>query len=209
MVRRSFCVLKFKTRGGEKNAMDLSRRDFMKLSGATAGGLFLPAGFAATALAASDIMFSLHKPIGEAATICPYCSCGCGLLIATGPDGHIINSEGDPDNINNRGALDPKSISVRSMSQSDRRLKKPLYRAPGSDKFEEKDWNWVIDELAKRIKKARDETFEKTNADGVTVNRTQAIAFLGGAANNDEECYLAVKLARALGLVNIEHQARI
>jgi formate dehydrogenase major subunit len=95
------------------------------------------------------------------------------------------------------------------MSQSQRRLTKPLYRAPGSDTFEEKDWDWVIDEIAKRIKKTRDETFEATNADGVTVNRTQGIAFLGGAANNDEECYLAIKLARALGLVFIEHQARI
>jgi formate dehydrogenase major subunit len=181
----------------------------MKLSGASVGGLFLPASFAASAAAAAGTMFPLHKPIGEAATVCPYCSCGCGLLIATGPDGHIINSEGDPDNINNRGALDPKSISVRSMSQSDRRLKKPMYRAPGSDKFEEKPWDWVIEEVAKRIKDTRDATFEKTNANGVTVNRTPAIAFLGGAANNDEECYLAVKLARALGLVNIEHQARI
>jgi anaerobic selenocysteine-containing dehydrogenase len=189
--------------------MDLSRRDFLKLSGASAGGLFLPASFAASAAAAAAMAFPLHKPIGEAATICPYCSCGCGLLIATGADGHIINSEGDPDNINNRGALDPKSISVRSLSQSDRRLKKPLYRAPGSARFEEKEWDWVITEVAKRIKKARDENWEATNADGVTVNRTQAIAFLGGAANNDEECYLAVKLARALGLVYIEHQARI
>jgi formate dehydrogenase major subunit len=154
-------------------------------------------------------MFPLHKPIGEAATICPYCSCGCGLLIATGPDGHIVNSEGDPDNPQNRGALDPKSISVRSLSQSERRLRKPLYRAPGGDKFEEVSWDWVVTEVAKRIKKTRDETFEKTNAAGVTVNRTQGIAFLGGAANNDEECYLAVKLARALGLVFIEHQARI
>jgi formate dehydrogenase major subunit len=181
----------------------------MKLSGATAGGLFLPASFVAQVAAASAILFPLHKPIGEAATICPYCSCGCGLLIATGPDGHIINSEGDPDNINNRGALDPKSISVRTMSQSDRRLKKPLYRAPGSDKFEEKSWDWVIEEVAKRIKKVRDATFEKTNADGVTVNRTQAIAFLGGAANNNEEGYLASKLVRALGIVYLEHQARI
>jgi formate dehydrogenase major subunit len=189
--------------------MELSRREFIKVSGASVGGLFLPASFAATAAASTEILFPLHKAIGEAATICPYCSCGCGLLIATGPDGHIINSEGDPDNINNRGALDPKSISVRSMSQSPRRLKKPLYRAPNSDKFEEKEWSWVIDEVAKRIKKTRDEAFEKTNANGVTVNRTQGIAFLGGAANNDEECYLAVKLARALGLVNIEHQARI
>jgi formate dehydrogenase major subunit len=67
----------------------------------------------------------------------------------------------------------------------------------------------TVTQVAKRIKKTRDETFEATNADGVTVNRAQGLAFLGGAANNDEECYLAVKLARALGLVFIEHQARI
>jgi formate dehydrogenase major subunit len=187
--------------------MKLSRREFLKLSGVATGSLLLPSG---AALAAGGVTtFPLHKPISEAATICPYCSCGCGLLIATGPDGHIINAEGDPDNPQNRGALDPKSISVRSLSQSDRRLRKPLYRAPGSDKFEEKEWDWVINEVAKRIKKTRDATFERTNADGVTVNRTQGIAFLGGAANNDEECYLAIKLARALGLVFIEHQARI
>ena len=190
--------------------MELTRRDFMKLSGVSAGGLFLPASFAAKALAAEDgVWFPMHKAVGEAATVCPYCSCGCGLLIAKGPDGHILNAEGDPDAINNRGALDPKSISVRSLSNSKRRLAKPMYRAPGSDKFEEVEWDWAITEVAKRIKQTRDETFEKTNADGVTVNRTPGIAFMGGAANNDEECYLAVKLARALGLVYIEHQARI
>ncbi len=189
--------------------MELSRRDFIKVSGASVGGLFLPASFAANAAAAAAATFALHKAVGEASTICPYCSCGCGLLIATGPDGHIVNSEGDPDNPQNRGALDPKSISVRSLSQSERRLKKPLYRAPNSDKFEEVEWDWIINQVAQRIKDTRDATFEKTNANGVTVNRTQGIAFLGGAANNDEECYLAVKLARALGLVFIEHQARI
>ncbi len=190
--------------------MEVSRRDFLKLSGASAGGLFLPAGFAANALAAEEgVLFPLHKAIGEAATICPYCSCGCGLLIATGPDGHIVNSEGDPDAINNRGALDPKSVSVRSMSQSARRLSKPLYRGKGEAEFKEVEWDWMIEEVAKRIKKTRDENWTEKNQAGVTVNRTEAIAFLGGAANNDEECYLAVKLARALGLVNIEHQARI
>jgi formate dehydrogenase major subunit len=189
--------------------MELSRRDFIKLSGVTTGGLLLPAGFTASAAATPEIMFPLHKAIGEAATICPYCSCGCGLLIATGPDGHIVNSEGDPDAINNRGALDPKSISVRSLSQSKRRLTKPLYRAPNSTKFEEVEWLWVIDQVAQRIKETRDATFEQMNQDGVTVNRTEGIAFMGGAANNDEECYLAIKLARALGLLYIEHQARI
>jgi len=188
--------------------MELSRRDFLKVSGTSLGGLFLPAGFAAGALA-SESLFPLHKPVGEAATICPYCSCGCGLLIATGPDGHIVNTEGDPDNPTNRGALDPKSISVTSISQSERRLRKPLYRAPGSARFEEVEWEWIIAQVAQRVKQARDATFEKTSDKGVTVNRTQAIAFLGGAANNNEECYLASKLSRALGVVNLEHQARI
>lgn len=189
--------------------MELSRRNFIKLSGASVGGLLLPASAVEKIAAAEQPIFSLHKAIGEAATICPYCSCGCGLLIATGPDGHIINSEGDPDNPQNRGALDPKSLSVRTLSVSERRLKKPLYRAPGSDRFEEKEWSWAIEQVARRIKDTRDATFEKVNENGVTVNRTQAIAFMGGAANNDEECYLATKLARALGLVYIEHQARI
>ncbi len=187
--------------------MGVTRRNFLKASGLTAGSILLPSGFALSAEKIKAI--PLHKPIKEAATICPYCSCGCGLLIATGPDGHIINCEGDPDNPNNRGALDPKSISVRQLSQSPLRLKKPLYRAPGSDKFEEKDWKWVITEVAKRVKTARDSTFQKKNDKGITVNRTPAIAFLGGAANNNEECYLATKLTRALGIVYLEHQARI
>ncbi len=187
--------------------MGVTRRKFLQYSGLTAGSILLPSGMAAAS--EKGKAFPLHKPIREAATICPYCSCGCGLLIATGPDGHIINSEGDPDNPINRGALDPKSVSVRQLSQSPLRLKKPLYRAPGSDKFEEKDWDWTIAEVAKRIKTTRDATFQKKNDKGVTVNRTPGIAFLGGAANNNEECYLVAKLSRALGLVYLEHQARV
>jgi formate dehydrogenase major subunit len=187
--------------------MGITRRKFLQYSGLTAGSVLLPSGMAASSV--KNKAFPLHKPIREAATICPYCSCGCGLLIATGPDGHIINSEGDPDNPVNRGALDPKSVAVRQLSQSPLRLKKPLYRAPGSDKFEEKDWEWTIAEVAKRIKMTRDATFQKTNDKGVTVNRNTGIAFMGGAANNNEECYLATKLSRALGTVYIEHQARV
>jgi formate dehydrogenase major subunit len=187
--------------------MGITRRKFLQYSGLTAGSILLPSGMAASSEKIKA--FPLHKPIREAATICPYCSCGCGLLIATGPDGHIINSEGDPDNPVNHGALDPKSVAVRQLSQSPLRLRKPLYRAPGSDKFEEKDWEWTIAEVAKRIKTTRDATFQMTNDKGVTVNRNTGIAFMGGAANNNEECYLATKLSRALGTVYLEHQARV
>lgn len=185
--------------------MKVTRRRFLHLAGTAAGGVLLPAG-----LARAEVpRFPLHKAIGEKHTICPYCSVGCGLLIATDPEGHISNCEGDPDHIINRGGLDPKSVSVPQLSISPHRLKRPLYRAPGSDHWEEKSWDWTIREVAKRIQTTRDATFEQVDEHGVTVSRTEAIAFLGGAANNDEDCYLAVKLARALGLVYIEHQARI
>ena len=187
--------------------VELSRRGFLKLSGATAGGLLLPSGFNASA--AEAIEFPLHKPIGEAHSICPYCSVGCGLVVASDDTGHITNVEGDPDHVTNRGALDPKSVSVRELSTSPARLGKVLYRAPHGTEWEEKDWDWAITEIADRVKATRDATFTKMDENGVTVNRTEGIAFLGGAANNNEDCYLAIKLARALGLVKIEHQARI
>jgi len=188
--------------------MELSRREFMKLGGVAAGGMLLPRLPAATVAA----RFPLHKQVGEKATICPYCSCGCGLITAADEHGHFINVEGDPENPINRGALDPKSVSVRQLSTSPLRLGKVMYRAPGSDKWEEKSWEWTVGEIAKRIKKSRDETFVPTFKVGdkdVTVNRTEGVAWLGGAANNSEDCYLASKFSRALGLAYLEHQARI
>jgi len=183
----------------------ISRRQFLMGSGVSTGALLLPPvvpGFQQVPT------FPLHKKVGESRTICPYCSCGCGMLIATDESGHIINSEGDPDHPNNRGALDPKSISVRQLSTSPHRQGKVLHRAPGASAWEEMTWEDAIPLVARRVKDTRDATFETTE-DGVTVNRTNGIAFIGGAANNDEDCYIAIKLARALGLVYIEHQARI
>jgi formate dehydrogenase major subunit len=156
--------------------------------------------------------FPLHKSVGEAATICPYCSCGCGLVIALDEYGHISNVEGDPENPINRGVLDPKSISVRQLANSPRRLKTVWYRAPGATDWQEKPWDWAMGEIAKRVQTTRDATFVRTVKTGdkdVTVNRTEGIAWLGGAANNNEDCYLATKLMRSLGVVYLEHQARI
>ncbi len=43
----------------------------------------------------------------------------------------------------------------------------------------------------------------------VPVNRTDAIGFMGGAQNTNEECYLFQKAARLLGMPYVEHQARL
>jgi len=184
--------------------LGITRRDLFKLGGVAAGGLLLP-----KAAAAGASRFPLHKRVGEATSVCPYCSVGCGILLATDTDGHVLNCEGDPDNIHNRGALDPKSVSITQLCNSPQRLKRVHYRAPGSDCWEEKDWDWAMQRIAERVKTTRDAGFEEKDAGGVTVNRTRNMAWLGGAANNNEDCYLAAKFSRALGLVYLEHQARI
>jgi formate dehydrogenase major subunit len=188
----------------------LTRRHFLALSAAGAAGGGLTANVLAPAEPAHAM--ELRKKIGESYTICPFCSVGCGLIIATDEEGHITNSEGDPDHIVNRGALDPKSVAIRQLSSSPLRLHNVKYRARGSSDWQEKSWDWAVSEIAQRIKKTRDESWvASVNVDGtdVPVNRTEGIAWLGGAANNNEECYLSAKLARSLGVVYLEHQARI
>jgi formate dehydrogenase major subunit len=95
------------------------------------------------------------------------------------------------------------------VANNDRRMTKVLYRAPYSDKWEEKTWEWALPEIAKRIKTTRDENWKAKDGQGRVVNRVEALAGLGGAALDNEECYLWSKLARALGIVYLEHQARI
>jgi len=85
----------------------------------------------------------------------------------------------------------------------------------------------VLDLIVNRIRSTRDtkawdasgmdpnpgypQTVTRENIDGAPtpVNRCTGIANFGGAAHDNEECYLLSKLMRALGLVYIEHQARI
>jgi len=183
--------------------MKLTRRNFLKATGTVGGGLFL-----------SQLgIFDLTKPKAyaeglkvkygkETTSICPYCGVGCGI-IATTRDGRLINTEGDPDHPINQGALCSKGSAIYQIVNNERRATRVLYRAPKSTKWEERDWGFAISEIAKRIKETRDKTFELEN------NRTRAIAAVGGAAHNNEECYLWIKLMRALGLVYIEHQARL
>ena len=140
-------------------------------------------------------------------TVCPFCGVGCGQVVST-RDGHVINIEGDPGHPISEGTLCSKGAAAIQVVNNPRRLQKVLYRAPHGTAWEEKSWDWALERIAARVKETRDKTF-KTSIDGKVVNRTEAIACLGGSALDNEEAYPLVKLMRALGLVYLEHQARL
>jgi len=190
--------------------MELSRRDFLKASGAGIGGIFLLGALSdGVALASPIKRIPLKKKRGETPTICPYDASGCGFIVEV-QDGKIINIEGDPDHPINRGAACAKGASMRQLSADNPwRLSKVLYRAPGGTEWQEKNWDWALDTIARRIKDTRDAAFIEKDKDGNIVNRNEAIANLGGSALDNEECYLLSKLTRALGIVYLEHHARI
>ena len=140
-------------------------------------------------------------------TVCPFCGVGCGQVVST-LQGTVVNIEGDPAHPVSEGTLCSKGAAGIQVVNNPRRLQKVLYRAPRGTAWEEKTWDWALERIATRVKETRDKTFH-TTADGRVVNRTEAIACLGGSALDNEEAYLLVKLMRALGLVYIEHQARL
>src|SRR5437879_3794566 len=192
---------------------DLNRRDFLKVSGAAAGAL--AAGGLGFDVAQANAVKQTLKIAGakELHSVCPYCAVGCGLVAYTrqNSDGstQLLQIEGDPNSPINEGRLCPKGASAMQLATSRRRVEKPLYRAPGSSKWEEKDWNFLLDKIAQNIKASRDRTFVGQDAAGNTVNRTEGIAFAGGAAFSSEEGYFTTKVMRTLGLVHLEQQARV
>jgi formate dehydrogenase major subunit len=188
----------------------LPRRDFLRLT--AGGGAGLAVGglldWGAVTVAARELKLS---DVREFTTSCNFCSCGCGM-IASVRDGKLIAMEGDFDHIVNRGSLCVKGISMFATHASPKRLTTPRYRAPGSDHWEELSWDDAIARVAQKIRKTRDATWiatEKVGDKEIPVNRTDAIGFMGGAQNTNEECYLFQKAARLLGLAYVEHQARL
>jgi formate dehydrogenase major subunit len=189
--------------------MNVTRRNFLKLSGAAASGAALGGlGLRGAAVAGTRKGNLAIKYAKESTTICPYCAVGCGIIVSSHA-GRVVNMEGDPDHPINEGTLCSKAQALRQVSESEWRITKPLYRAPHSSEWQEKSWDWVYNEIAKKIKKSRDAGFTKVNEGKQVVNRNDAMASVGSAALDNEECYLLQKWLRALGLVYIEHQARI
>jgi len=149
----------------------------------------------------------------ESHSICPYCAVGCSLVAYTrsNADGSVqlLQIEGDPDSPVNEGRLCPKGATAMQLAISPRRVDSPQYRAAGATAWKTVSWDFVLGKIAQNIKASRDATFVTTDGNGNTVNRTEGIAFAGGAAFSSEEGYFTTKLMRGLGLVHLEQQARV
>jgi formate dehydrogenase major subunit len=148
-----------------------------------------------------------------ARSVCPYCAVGCGQLVYV-KDEKIIDIEGDPDSPISQGCLCPKGAATFQLVTGDQRQKHVLYRKPGGTRWERMPLEQAMDMVAERVKRTRDETWEEreppgTKHEGAIVRRTLGIAHLGGATLDDEENYLLKKLYTALGIVQVENQARI
>ncbi len=170
--------------------MDLTRRGF--LQGALTGTALTTAfGFDVRPALAQARELKISRTT-QTHSICPYCAVACSVIIHTLGDKArnvtptVVHVEGDPDSPINRGTLCPKGITLRQFVVNDRRLTRPLYRAPGADAgFVEKD------------------------SEGRRVNRLANLAMIGGCTDTNEVNYLMGKFRFALGVVAYENQARL
>jgi len=188
----------------------LTRRDWLRASVGGGIGLALDGLLDLSAARAATQELKLSN-VSEFTTSCNFCSCGCGMVAAV-REGKLVSLEGDFDHVVNGGSLCVKGISMFATHASPQRIRTPQYRAPGSDHWVEISWEDAVERIAQKIRKTRDETWIATEKFGnteVPVNRTDAFAFMGGAQNTNEECYLFQKAARLLGTVYVEHQARL
>ena len=144
----------------------------------------------------------------QTTSVCPYCAVGCSQLIYH-RDGQVLDIEGNPSSPINAGTLCPKGAATYQLTVNPVRVTHVKYRAPYSTHWEEKPLEWAMDRIAQLVRETRDRSFETHDEHGTPLNRTRAIAHLGGATLDNEENYLIKKLFSGLGIIWIENQARI
>jgi len=193
----------------------MSRRQFLKVTGTTLVGSSLALMGFSPGLALAEVREYKLTRATETRNTCPYCSVACGILMYSLGDraknavSNIFHIEGDPDHPVNRGTLCPKGAGLVDFIHSESRLKVPEYRAPGSDKWQRISWSDALDRIAKLMKADRDANFVAKNADGLTVNRWLTTGMLAASASSNEVGYLTHKVARSLGLLAFDNQARV
>ena len=191
--------------------IEVSRRQFLQGAAALTVTAF---GFDLRPAAAAARELKMARTT-QTKSVCPYCAVGCSVVIHTLGDKAknvvptVVHIEGDPDSPINRGTLCSKGISLKDYVVNERRLTKPLYRAPGSSEWAPTSWEDVITRMARRIKDTRDAGFEEKDASGRTVNRLTNLALIGGCTDTNEINYLLGKFRFGLGIVPYENQARL
>jgi formate dehydrogenase major subunit len=193
--------------------METSRRDFLKV--VTLGGAAVTVFGFDLAPAYAQLRELKIARATETRSTCPYCSVSCGVIIYTLGDKaknvtpQVIHVEGDPDHPINRGTLCPKGASLEQDILNERRLLKPQVRRPGATDWQDISWDDALNEVARWVKKSRDDSFVEKDAQGRTVNRCEGIAWTGGCTDTNEFNYLVVKTMRSLGVCYLENQARV
>ncbi len=195
--------------------MDISRRELLKASALVGGGSFFGAlGFDLEPAHAAARQLKISQA-REYKTVCPYCAVGCGAIAYVHGSGglnterSVIHVEGDPDSPINGGTLCPKGAAQMQLAMNPRLGKSPMLRDAGSSEWREVDWDTAMDWFARKFKDSRDATFVERDETGRTVNRCEGIGWVGSATVTNEDAYLITKTMRAMGLVYIDHQARI
>jgi formate dehydrogenase major subunit len=197
--------------------MELSRRQFLGAAGAGLAGSSLGAfGFGGIEEAHAQAVraFRLANTT-ETRNTCPYCSVACGVILYSkgdlrkGETADIVHIEGDVDHPTNRGTLCPKGAALLDFVKSETRLKHPMVRKPGSDKFEQVSWEEALDKIARHMKDDRDANFVAANNDGVPVNRWTTTGFLAASATTNETAFCTYKVVRSAGMVVFDNQARV
>ena len=195
--------------------MELSRRQFMKVTGSSLAGSSLALmGFSPATALAEVRQYKLAATTVTRQT-CTYCSVGCGILMYSLGDGaknakpSVIHVEGDPDHPVIRGTLCPKGASLLDIVNSPNRLLYPEYRAPGSTEWKRMSWDDALTRIAGLMKADRDANFIETTADGKRVNRWTTTGMLAASAASSEAGYITHKIARSWGLVAFDNQARV
>jgi formate dehydrogenase major subunit len=195
--------------------MQINRRQFFRICAAGVGSSSLAAlGFSPGEALAEVRAFKLARTTETRGT-CPYCSVSCGVIMySLGDDAknahkEIIHIEGDPDHPVNRGTLCPKGAGLLDLVHSENRLQYPEYRAAGAKDWQRISWDEAYTRIAQHMKADRDKNFIATNDEGVTVNRWNTTGLLASSAASNETGYLTAKVARGLGIVALDTQARI
>jgi formate dehydrogenase major subunit len=200
--------------------MNVTRRQFIKIS-AGAIGAAVAAETEALGLETSAVQGrALRVPIKtgrQVPSVCPFCSVGCGQIVMVNEAGKIIDIQGNPDSPISEGTLCPKGAATYQLVMNEHRWTKVKYRAPGSDRWEDRPLDWAMNRIAELVKQTRDANFnefeEMPDGKGGKVRKrvmnTYSLASLGGATIDNEWNYAQQKLMHGLGVVYVENQARI